>query len=360
MSENYDDNKDLAFEVIVFGNRAVGKTSLLASMYMQMEDLGIASLDKTTFSPLDNEEFMILENKWNSLRETLRDNEFISAPVTPYEGTQTFVEHDFVFRTLEEQFFVRFVDTKGADTGELNSELISRINNSFMTLCVVDAAILMERDDIDNDKLNCPKRIKRILENVLGDGDNKQPRSCMFVLTKCEKYIRTPEDRERLVKRFEHVYAPVLKYAADKRYPLFYLPVQTMGCVEFSRIDPLTKEMKFKTVNKDFKPVDVIFPLAYLLKIFLEFLNILQQLQQQLRQQQIREQQIREQQKKTWLGWFKSLFTKEEKIEEVEVLQENFNHYYDTLKKMVKDPVDFRGNHNGTSERMESMNFWND
>lgn len=327
MSDNVN-----ALEVIVFGNSAVGKTSLLSSMYMQMEAQGVSSCNGMTFTPVDDEEFKILKNKWVSLRESIRSSEFTSPPPRPYQGTTQDVEHDFVFQTRHNALPVRFVDTKGGATGNLDSKLIARINNSFLTICVVDAAILMECDDTTNDTLNCPHEIKRILQRILEDNDETAPISCMFVLTKCEKYMRTQEERKRMVARFEKIFSSALMYAADQRFPLFYLPVQTMGCVEFSMIDPITKELKFKTVNQNFQPKDVIFPLAHLLKVFLSYLNYRQE-------------------NMSWLEWITSWFYN---------VQEDYNLYYNTLIERVNRPIDFRGNLYGTSQHMEPMDFWND
>ena len=332
MSSN---NKTL--EIIVLGNRAVGKTSLLSSMYMQMEALGVTDCNGMKFSPVNDEEYKILENKWISLRQSIKDNEFTSAPVMPYEGTTEDVEHDFVLSTRNSKHTIRFVDTRGGDTESMSPDLISRIKNSHLMLCVVDASILMQCDQNDNDKLNCPTKIKQILSNVLDDNDSKKPFSCMFILTKCEKYMFTPEDRNRMAARFEKIFSPVLLYAAQKPFKLFYLPVQTMGCVEFSRIDPVTKEMKFKTINKEFQPVDVVFPLAYVLRICLEkFYNSHQNM--------------------TWLGkfWQKiSLLRKG-------LPKEDFQIYYEALQSKVGKPVDFRSNLSGSIPRLESINFWTD
>lgn len=317
-------------DIIVFGNQAVGKTSLLSSMYMQMEAQGVTSCNGMTFAPIDSDLFNTLRNKWIELRKKIRENEFTSTLVVPYQGTATFDEHKFAFTTRGKCQIVNFVDTKGANTGESDPTLIKRINESFFTICVVDAAVLMECDDIDNEELNSPMAIKRILMEVLDDGDHRQPISCFFTLTKCEKYMQTEAERNRMAKRFEEIFRSVLDYAAEKRFPLFYLPVQTMGCVEFSRIDPITREMRFKTVNKEFQPVDVIFPLAHLLKVFLYILH-------------------RRQQNRSWyealMDWWYDL-------------QEDYNLYYNSMISKVGDPIDFRGNNYGHANNLEPMDFW--
>lgn len=326
-------SKTNTFEVIVFGNRAVGKTSLLSSMYMQMEAQGVTDCNGMKFSTLENGEFNILRDKWTELQNAITENEFTSSLVIPYNGTiALFTEHPFEFKTEKYQQIIKFIDTRGDATGQTDANLINRINESLLMLCVVDASILMELNEAKNEELNCPVTIKKILSDVLGDGDDKQPVSCMFILTKCEKYMHTLEERNRMAARFEKIFSPVFIYAAEKHFPLYYLPVQTMGCVEFSRIDPITEEMKFKTVNKAFKPVDVIFPLAYLLKTLLIHLN-------------------KRQEEAPW--WWKVmyywLFNMKEK---------NFSAYYENLRKKLGNPIDFRGNRQGTSQHLDTMDFW--
>lgn len=324
-------------EVIVFGADAVGKTSLLSSMFMQMESQGVTSSNIMAFTPVDHKEFLILIDKWSSLHKKIQNDEFTSGSVIPYDGTTSFIEHNFEFTTTGYRKVIKFIDAKSRIAENLNSNLISRIKNSFALLCVVDAAILMECDDIVNEQWNCPMTIKRILMKILDDGDKKQPISCMFILTKCEKYMRTPEDRDRLSERFEQVFGSVLNYAADKRFPLFYIPVQTMGCVEFSRIDPITKQMVFKTVNRELQPVDVIFPMIYALSAFMQILIAINN--------------------KFLILSPPPTFDYYYRIREALKI---FDLYYNSLHDKVGSPTDFRGNRFGTSPSIKPMDFWRD
>ncbi len=311
-------NKPL--EVIVFGNIAVGKTSMLSSMYMEMEAQNVTSCNGMTFSAT-SDEFNVLRKKWLELRERITQGAFALPLDMDYQPTiSKFNEHSFEFKTRGKNQRVNFVDTRGGLTDSSDSELIKRVNESFLTICVVDASILMGCNDLENEKQNSPLAIKKILWQILNDNDHKQPQSCLFVLTKCEKWMRTKEERDRMAKTFEKIFQPVLDFAVEKRFPLFYLPVQTIGCVEFSRIDPVTKEMKFKAIGGTFQPVDVIFPLAFLLKVLL--------------------------QNRTWFEWILDLWFKD------------YEAYYQGLKEKVGVPIDFRGNKNGSGSTLESMDFW--
>ena len=328
-------NKPL--EVIVFGNSAVGKTSLLSSMYMDMEAKGVDRCRDLKFTTLDTDSFIQLRDKWVELRKNISDNVFTSSLVIPYDGTvEDTVKWPFAFETAKSKQQINFVDTKGSLTKDLSQTLRDRINNALLLFCVVDASILMERNDVDNEDLNCPITIKKILKDVLEDGDNKQPQSCVFILTKCEKYMHTRNGIERLAARFEKIYAPVLQYAAEQKFPLYYLPVQTMGCVEFSRIIPGSnpKKMQFKAISDKFQPVDVIFPLAFLLKELLIRLDMAQ--------------------KSSWpipglrelLVWLLGM-------------REDYQEYFKDLKDKLGQPMDFRGNRNGSSQHLDSIkDFW--
>ena len=326
-------------EVIVIGNRAVGKTSLLASMYMYMEKNGLASIEGMTFKAEDDFEYKKLVEKWNELKTHIQENQFSSTLEIPYDGTVAlFTPHWFEFRRTNKMKKISsqkisFTDTKGGATNTLDQKLISRVNKSFVVFCVVDAAVLMECDDNENDTRNCPLEIKRILQRVLEDGDNIQPQACLFILTKCEKYMNTDNDRNELAERFNKIFKPVLAYAETMNYPLYYLPVQTMGCVEFSHIDPIKEEMIFNVLplsKKPFAPKDVVFPLVFLMLCLLHVME---------KKQERRGLITR------ILGWLLGW-------------EEDFTSYYNELRQKLGNPTDFRSNLKGTANSMRLCNFW--
>jgi len=323
-------------EIIVIGNRAVGKTSLLSAMYMYMEQEGLASIGDMTFTAEDDSEYKVLVEKWNEMRRHIKTTQFTSTLNIPYSGTvATFNEHRFAFKTKKNSQTISFVDTKGGATSSLDANLIKRVNESFMTICVVDAAVLMECDEVENDERNCPKEIKRILQNVIEDGDNLQPKCCLFILTKCEKYMGDDRNRHVLANRFNKVFKTVLGYAKEKSFPLYYLPVQTMGCVEFSHINPINEEMIFRVLPLEkhpFAPKDVVFPLVFIM------LWLLYTMEEGQKKWNILWKGM------AWLfGW-----------------KEDFTAYNNQLRHRIGVPTDFRSNMEGAYDHMRECKFWKD
>lgn len=193
------------------------------------------------------------------------------------DGTLNIVPHEFDFKVdgLKEAT-VLFTDTKGGMTGELDKELIARVNGAFGVYCVVDASVLMECASFKNEKINCPKTIKRLLGEVYNDGDGKQPRFVAFVLTKCEKYMATKKGQEKLSTAFHKNYDNIVDMLnnVDAAPNIYALAIQTMTCVSFFKLNDSTGLPEFRVLpQKEFKTKDCAYPLVILLKELIEAIN---------------------------------------------------------------------------------------
>ena len=252
------------FEVVMIGNTAVGKTSMLAALSMELDSYNISgdvSLEPTTH------EFRILNNQWTDTGRKIEAQE----PFSPLEGGLAgqldFVEHKFDFKVDgETEARVLFTDTRGGMTGDLDERLIQRVNEAFGVFCVVDASVLMECSDSTNERFNCPKVVKRLLKEVYTDGDDKQPKFVTFVLTKCEKYMATANDRQKLAEKFLTKYDNIVDMLCNVNWPRVYLvAIQTMGCVSFYKLNKEGLPMFRVLPETEFKSKDCAIPLVILL-----------------------------------------------------------------------------------------------
>lgn len=254
------------FEVVMIGNTAVGKTSMLAALSNELDDYntGNIALEPTTH------EFKLLQEQWNEMTEQVEAQTPFTTLSIGIEGTGVdFVEHKFDFKVAgEKKAHVLFTDTRGAMTGELDEKLTVRVNRAFGVYCVVDASVLMECPASKNERFNCPKFVKKLLKEVYNDGDDKQPRFVAFVLTKCEKYMASVKGRRELAQQFHEKYDNIVDMLrkAPIAPNMYVLAIQTMGCVSFLKLDE-NHLPEFRILpQREFKTKDCAYPLVILLR----------------------------------------------------------------------------------------------
>ena len=255
------------FEVVMIGNTAVGKTSMLAALSNELDEYNLSG--NVSLEPTTNE-FRVLQKQWNEMTAQVESQTPFTTLSSGIEGTLNIVEHKFDFKVDgSKEATVLFTDTRGGMTGELDETLIARVNGAFGVFCVVDASVLMECPASVNDRFNCPKSVKKILKEVYTDGDDKQPRFVAFVLTKCEKYMATKKGQKELSAAFHKVYGNIVDMLNKVDAPpnIYALAIQTMGCVSFLKLNDSTGLPEFRVLpKKEFKTKDCAYPLVILLK----------------------------------------------------------------------------------------------
>jgi len=256
------------FEIIMIGNTAVGKTSMLASLFNELDSynlVGALQLEPTT-----DESRKLRDQTREMQRQIDAQKPFTTLSISRDRTAVDFVEHKVDLKINQKpKHLVLFTDTRGGMTGETDQRLVARINDAFGVFCVIDASVLMECEDAINDMFNCPREVKSILKPVYTDGDNKQPRFVAFILTKCEKYMSTDEGREELLEAFHKHYDNTVDML--KKVPhapnCYVLAIQTMCQVSFFKRNDKTKLPEFRILEKGLvQTKDCAYPLVILLQ----------------------------------------------------------------------------------------------
>lgn len=261
------------FEVIMIGNTAVGKTSMLAALSNELDDYntGNIALEPTTL------EFKRLQEQWNEMTEQVEAQMPFTTLSTGIVGTPVdFVEHKFDFKVAgKKEAQVLFTDTRGGMTEELDEKLTARVNEAFGVFCVVDASVLMECPASKNERYNCPKFVKKLLKDIYNDGDNRQPRFVAFVLTKCEKHMASAKGRRELAQQFHEKYDNIVDMLrkAPVAPHIYMLAIQTMGCVSFLKLNEAGWPEFRILPQKEFKTKDCAYPLVILLRELISAIN---------------------------------------------------------------------------------------
>ncbi len=254
------------FEIVMIGNTAVGKTSMLSVLSKELKKFNKAG--KLQLKPTSSE-FDVLDDKWNELLKQIEESDEFLPVQAKLAGTADFIEHPFEFRVEgKKKCDVVFVDSPGVFTKKRNEALVDRVNNAFGVFCVVDASVMMACAESKNNELNRPAAVEEILHHVFTDGDEKQPRFVAFILTKCEKWMSSGKGRKDLVKKFHKYFDSTISMLNDADNPpsIDLLAIQTMGCVEFAELDDNNEPVFCVAAEKSLKPKDCAYPLVLLLR----------------------------------------------------------------------------------------------
>jgi len=215
------------FNIMVIGQEAVGKTTLLALMYKHFT--------KNNSFPFvaSNDTGITLDEAYQKLSKIIQEPNFIEPPRL-LAGTAGVVNYEFELQNRK----ITACDTAGGlimtSDGKDFEDFTNSLSKAPVIINVIDGAAMIEGSDFLADKVNSPSRIRDLLLRY------KKSESCLviFVITKCEAWLKKQKDTDMLQKAFETRHQAVLNWVRNNPNCLgIYLPVKTLGCVEFSYID---------------------------------------------------------------------------------------------------------------------------
>jgi Ni2+-binding GTPase involved in maturation of urease and hydrogenase len=260
--------------MMMLGPDGVGKTTLLATMYHQLSQTDNNS-PFTLMATADTHQD--LRAAYEKLSTIMTQPTFI--PTGPLlKGTAGIIERQFqlLFNRNPELDFI-FCDIAGGilRAKETNQDVIdfkTRLNQATVIINVIDGSALVEGDPTLASSKNEPQLIYEWLFPLLQP--DKQPHLLLFVITKCEAWLRNAESQQQLEQAFETQYELIINLLAKMINTVAVLiPVKTLGCVEFTHIDYQNqgKEMIFvRKPNLPFQPNNTDQPLRYALAFALQ------------------------------------------------------------------------------------------
>ena len=274
-------NYMLEFEVLMFGPRYVGKTSLLTSMYYEYDrEINKNSIQLTpdidTASTLGERlgELKALNDEF-VLEQELREGG-ISASSEP---------RAFVFNIGRKgelpKLKLTLWDCPGGYLDDKNEEkgrqfITEHLGKSVAVLIAVDSPALMEAKGKWHYNKNSPIAVKSWFENIYS-GLNAN-RLVIIAPIKCESYMKDEQSAKKLLGRIKEEYKGLLELFKsenlEKKVAVVVTPVQTVGNLFFSSIQMDNNRAKFifkkPDIDADYKPKDNEQPLKYLLRFLLK------------------------------------------------------------------------------------------
>ncbi len=230
-------------DIGMVGPRGVGKTSLLASMYNEVNRLLQATQLKLVAD--DHQTSRYLEDGLADLRSLAQ-----GSMERPGPG----IRPSFDVKTLEMSIQVAATGTPAAEMrwtdypGEalfpgpgdaqlsLSDEEVHRLQHSPILLIAIDAPSLMAEEGRYNDQVNKPFALKEFIDKWLASPGKQL---VVFTPIKCEAWVQTPQQQEALAKAVQDANAEAITNIRRVKSPIAirYMPVQTVGCVRFNRYD---------------------------------------------------------------------------------------------------------------------------
>jgi len=250
--------------MMMVGPDGVGKTTLLATMYHEL----------SLMNDLSDFEFTADEDTHLDLQEAYQKlSKIITQPTfTPtgslLKGTAGIIERQFeiLFKGKKELDLV-FCDIAGGlirakETNPDFEDFKNKLEKAVVIINVIDGSALVEGDEALLTEKNEPVQIyDLLLPKLLND----QNHLLLFVITKCEAWLKNDSRQKELETAFETRYEIILKLINQFENVVGVLmPVKTLGCVEFTHL--LEQEMIFvRKPNLQFKPENIDQPLRYAL-----------------------------------------------------------------------------------------------
>lgn len=253
-------------KVLMIGGRRCGKTSVLASLFDQMQNGATNTIftvaDRTNpikkISPitLKEEEKDLLINKKLELINFIEkggNNTFIvdQAP------TNCSWEYRMQIQIpgSSKKCRMDFMDVPGEyfEPGNRNFEEVEEfIKESSVFVIVIDTPFLMEGSNAEIGSSCCVDNIHSFLTDV--DMSDEEAKQIIFVPAKCEKWMQEKDGQNKIIEKINETYKCILNhFTASTNTEISIIPVQTAGDIIFDSLKPA-----YTVVNKETgeRPID--------------------------------------------------------------------------------------------------------
>ena len=247
--------EDVKVNVMMFGGKRSGKTSIIAAMqdcFKKIENQLSLSLSAS------NETAPIIEEKQEEIKTTFHQIEFgrtFSEDTTDYTGTDDIREYNLhvKLKKLDKKnkttIDLNFIDYPGEFIKNRRGDLAELMEKSRIIMIAIDTPFLMEKPQSSNngickynEKRNFCAAIENMLKESFGDLTKETfPIMIMFVPLKCEKYYNAGQ-MDLVNEKIHTAYKNVFDFVSGDYRSIFEVvitPILTFGPngIQFSRFE---------------------------------------------------------------------------------------------------------------------------
>ena len=278
MANKKGNNKELYFTVL--GPSGAGKTTMLACMYNEFEDLRSGMLVP------DAQTSRIMQIAYSRLKTSA--NSSSSEFETAIEGTEDMREYRFDIKGRTETLPIRFYDFPGGwmDSSKKEYAKVEEIvRKSAAILVAVNTPYVVEEDGLyAEDGIN-GSTIQNLIANSYITEDSKnntisRNKLILLVPIKCEKYTKTIEDTRRMCAKLKEkgIFKRTVGLMNNPVYAdntaMAILPIHTVGNAEFEKFKKdrdgkIVGEVYKKVQGKTFSPMDTEQPIRFVMSFLL-------------------------------------------------------------------------------------------
>lgn len=237
---------DLEINVMMFGGRRCGKTSVLAAMQSCFEN----QFGKGNFmiSTADTETLFAIEEKKEEILTYFQNKEKKRSFVPDQNPTENIMYYKFYISLKHKQngrIVINFIDYPGEWISNPSKikELETLMKESHIILVAIDTPHLMEETHNSdpnvlgefNNKRNYCGIISDMLKNNFSLGSGEPKKMILFIPLKCEKYYNKNQ-MDQVSHKVKKAYETTFNYldGPNKKYcEVAITPIFTLGCVEF-------------------------------------------------------------------------------------------------------------------------------
>lgn len=226
------------FNILMFGSRRTGKSSILASMIESFDKVNSTSTNKIKLRAT-KDTYELLKIKKANLKNVFRQHEDSDFPFVIDENpTDTDYTYEF-FMTAEgskDTHILSFKDVPGEWLMVQNKkeELDDDVSQSQIIIIAIDTPHLMEENGDFNNAFNVTQQVYNFLKDIKGKKDI--PRMVLFVPVKCEKYYydgKMNEVQKEIKKQYHLLFEDFSTPPKNELYTVAITPILTLGGVVF-------------------------------------------------------------------------------------------------------------------------------
>ncbi len=227
------------FNILMFGSRRTGKSSILASMIDSFEKINESTQNKIKLEATEDTKPLLKKKKMHLseifdkhkdcggqpfyIDENLNDNSYEYEFKITADGSED--SHMIVFKDIPGEWLMTEAKKKELDSDVAKSQII---------IIAIDTPHLMEENGDFNNSFNVTSQVSNFLNNPK---DNKDiPRMILFVPIKCEKYYhegRMDEVNSEIKKQYNLLFKNFATPPKKELYTVAITPILTLGGIVF-------------------------------------------------------------------------------------------------------------------------------